>query len=392
MRLLHVVPGLSPQFGGPTLAVLEMCRALNKHGVRSDIATTNAELDEGASPALEQPVELSGVTAYFFNSPFLHKYGYSPRLVRWLRLHLREFDLVHLHSFFSYVTWPVSRYARRYHVPYVLRPVGQLNPWPLTKNRLMKRLYLDLVGMKCLDRAAVIHSTSEDEKLAVQRLGCRSRSVVIPHGLDVAHDLPAPEPGSFRRKHGCTQPGALILFLARLDPIKGLDQLIPAIQRLAQKRDDFFLVLAGSGKKHYEATLRALVDSYGVADRIYFAGFMQGEEKRALLQDADLFVLPSYSENFGFAAVEAMAEGIPVVISRHVGIEPLVREAGAGIVTECDSVALAAALERFLDDPALRRSMGDNGKRLVREKLGWDQVSSELLAVYSSILQGEKRV
>lgn len=392
MKVLHVIPGLSPFFGGPTKAVLEMCQELNKQGIRADIATTNADVRGITNIPLEQPVEIAGVTVYCFQSPFLRKYGFSRRLTQWLKQRMIEFDLLHIHAFFSYVTAPVTYYAREYRIPYVLRPTGQLNPWPLRKSALVKNAYLKLIGRKCLRHAAAIHFTSEGEMLAAQRLGIVANAAVIPLGLHPAPEGDPSQKGSFRRKHLLPDHKKLIVFLSRLDPKKGLDRLFPALQILRGHRGDFVIAVAGSGTRKYEATVRNLVLSTGLRELVVFTGFLEGEDKLALFRDADVFVLPSYDENFGLAVVEAMGMGVPVLISNQVGIHREVTEYGAGIVTECDSTEIAAALGKLLDNEPLRRCLGRNGRRLVQERFAWSRIGAELVKLYETILASRAQV
>ena len=137
----------------------------------------------------------------------------------------------------------------------------------------------------------------------------------------------------------------LIVFLSRLDHKKGLDRLLPAIGTLAMGRDNFALVIAGSGEREYEDQVHDLVLAHGLQEKVIFTGFVQGQDKMDLLRDADVFVLPSYDENFGLAVIEAMAVGAPVVISNNVGIHHKVTQYGAGLVTSCESDEIAHALK-----------------------------------------------
>ena len=183
----------------------------------------------------------------------------------------------------------------------------------------------------------------------------------------------------------------LIVFLSRLDHKKGLDRLLSAISALAIERDNFAVVIAGSGEREYEAQVHDLVLAHGLQEKVIFTGFVQGQDKTDLLRDADVFVLPSYDENFGLAVIEAMAVGVPVVISNNVGIHHAVTEYGAGVVTACESGEITHALNNLLKHDSLRRTMGQNGMKLVKEKFAWEKVARELFGLYQSILSGERR-
>ena len=390
MKILHVIPGLSPLYGGPTKAVIEMCRELKNRGVEAEIATTDADVRGNIRIPLAQPVEIEGVTVYCFRSPFLRKYGFSWGLTQWLKEHVRNYQLLHIHAFFSYVTAPTAYYAKKSEIPYIIRPSGELNPWPLRKSPIKKSLYLSLFGKQCLNNASALHLTSEDERKAAQRLSSRAKTVVIPLGLHPLVENGFPRKRDFVKKYPMLAQKKLIVFLSRIDPKKGLDQLIPAVAYLAHQRNDFAVVIAGSGSGTYETAIHRFAVSEGLGDNIVFTGFLQGQEKSGLLRDADIFVLPSYDENFGLAVVEALAMGVPVVISKQVGIHHEVTQYGAGIVTECHAGIIADALKRLLDNEPLRIKMGENGRRLVREKFTWEKVSKELMELYESIVSEGK--
>jgi glycosyltransferase involved in cell wall biosynthesis len=178
-----------------------------------------------------------------------------------------------------------------------------------------------------------------------------------------------------------------VLFLSRIHPKKGLDVLIPALGDLARKRDDFALVLAGSGEVQYEREIARLLVQHDIVGRTAWAGFVHGTDKSALFARSNIFVLPSYQENFGLAVAEAMAAGIPVVISDRVNIHQEVARYRAGLVTALNRGEVAAALERLLDDEALQREMGNNGQRLVREKFSWSRIGAQIAELYKNTLR-----
>ena len=178
----------------------------------------------------------------------------------------------------------------------------------------------------------------------------------------------------------------MILFLGRINFKKGLDLLALAYGIVARQRDDVHLVLAGPDNEGYGRKVRKWLTEEGVLERVTFTGMILGKTKVAALRDADVFVLPSYTENFGVAVVEAMTCGLPVVISNKVNIWNEVTEAEAGVVVNCKPNELAEALLELLDDPEYRKSLGKNGKKLVSAKFTWDKVAERMIKVYENIL------
>jgi len=390
MKVLHVIPALSQYYGGPVKAVLGMCRALNQAGVQADIASTDADVQGNLDIPLGIPFQMEGTTVYCFRCSLLRKYGFSLGLSGWIRRNLGNYDLVHLHAFFSYVPVPLVYYAKKYKVPYIIRPSGELSSWSLKKGRIKKELYFSLFGGHCLNTASALHLTSEDERVAARRLAPGTPCVVIPLGTDTFTEEEFPRRGGFRKKYPMLDHKLLIVFLSRLDHKKGLDRLLSAISALAMRRHNFAVVVAGSGEREYEDQVHDLVLAHGLKEKVIFTGFVQGQDKIDLLRDADVFVLPSYDENFGIAVIEAMAVGVPVVISNNVGIHHAVTEYGAGLVTSCESGEIAHALCTLLEDEPLRRMMGQNAKTLVQKQFAWGRVASELVELYQSVLSGQR--
>ncbi len=173
-----------------------------------------------------------------------------------------------------------------------------------------------------------------------------------------------------------------MLFLSRVDPKKGLELLLPALASVPHAT----LVIAGSGDEGYVASLKRLARELHIEERIVWAGYLEGNDKLAALAAADLFVLPSYSENFGIAVVEALAAGLPVLITDQVAIHREVAQAGAGRVVPCDSDALAGALAALLDDAGARQAMGARGRALAAERFSLEEMTSGLVGLYEAVV------
>nr|WP_277875789.1 glycosyltransferase [Trichocoleus sp. FACHB-90] len=176
----------------------------------------------------------------------------------------------------------------------------------------------------------------------------------------------------------------VILFLSRLHPKKGLDYLIPALGKVANRR--FTFVVAGSGSAEYEDTIDTLLVSAGIRDRTYLAGFVSGEMKDLLLQGADLFALTSYSENFGIAVLEAMAAGKPVLATSGVALASVVKQYQLGYVAELDVEAIAQFVQDFLNCPQQAKEMGDRARKLIAEQYTWERIATKMVEIYTDIL------
>ena len=296
--------------------------------------------------------------------------------------------VVHIHALFSYAAIPASAFALRSGVSYVIRPLGTLNRFGMERRRpLLKRWSYRFIERRILAGAARVHYTSEAERREAELVNAPGRPVVIPHGIDLDRFRVIPTSGWLRQRAPHLEDRTTIIFLSRLDEKKGLDLLFPAFAKVKAARPDVALVIAGDGDAPFVRTMRAYADRLGVANDIYWPGLLDDEEKRAALADSDVFVLPSYSENFGLSVVEAMATSLPVVISDRVAIHCEVASAEAGLITACDDTDLARALLAFVNNPEMRRRFGDAGRRLARDRFSADAMCAATLGMYDEILQ-----
>ncbi len=386
IKVLHVIPAVAFSYGGPSQAVLEMCRALTAQGIKAEIATTSADAKNDLNVPLEKMVLYEGVPVYFFKRTLRSEYKFSWPMTRWLARNVSDYDLLHIHSIFNYPATAAVALARRNKVSYILRPLGMLEDWPLRQNRFVKMAYLNLIEKASINHASILHYTSEEEKSASERLGFSAPGIVIPLGISTASEDGTPAKGDFRDRHPACRGKKLVVFLSRIHPKKGLELLIDALSNLRRIRDDFFFVIAGSGDPAYEGRIKERVRNGSLMPQTLFTGFLEGEKKNALLNDADLFVLPSYQENFGLAVVEAMARGVPVVVSNRVNISHEIESAGAGITVPCEAPKLGEAIQTLLNDEKKRRAMGEGAKRLVSEKFNSREMAGRLTRLYDFLL------
>jgi len=392
MRVLHVIPSVGPQRGGPGRAVLDMARGLAQAGVEVHLATTDDDGPGHLNVPLGQPTVQAGITLWYFWRQ-ARPYTFSWPLTTWLRRHVADYDLVHVHAVFSYSSLPAAFCARRAGMPYIITPHGILRSWGLhNRHPLLKRLSFWLIERRILHHAALVHFTSEQERLEAEELGVRMPSAVLPLGIDLSAFEHLPASCTFRRHYPQLASRAQLLFLSRLDPVKGLDLLLLAFAQVQQTQPDVILVLAGRGVSDYEAWLRARVQELGLEGDVVFVGFLEAKQKLAALADCDLFVLPSYSESFGVSVVEALACGVPVVISDQVGIHHEVAAAGAGIIVPCQVDALATAMVRLVADPDLRQQMGMRGRLLAWDRFSMQAMTDGVIEAYTKVLHSSPRM
>ncbi|MHB8813059.1 MAG: glycosyltransferase [Steroidobacteraceae bacterium] len=383
LRVLHVIASVSRLRGGPSVSVHSMLKALRRRGIAADLVTTD---DDGGRARLDvpldRPVELDGQNMRFFPR-HTDKYAFSAPILRWLRAHVRQYDIVHTHGLFGWPPLAAAWCARAACVPYVMRPAGVLDTWGMrNKSRLVKALSVRLVEGPLLESAAAVHFTTPLELARAAELALRIRPVVLPTGVDIDT---SPQEALAPAEAPALGDKRVILYLARIHPIKRIDVMLRAYASL-DDRQATALVIAGDGDAALIARLKELAAELDLGSHVHWVGFAHGTLKRWLLSRASLFVLPSDSENFGIAVVEAMGAGLPVIVTEGCGLADFVRRHGAGTVTDGSVGALRSALAELLVNSDRRRAMGEAGREAARRELSLDAFGARLENLYRSVL------
>jgi glycosyltransferase involved in cell wall biosynthesis len=304
-------------------------------------------------------------------------------MARWLRRHVRDYDIVHTHGLFSFAPLAAAWHARATRVPYVMRPAGVLDTWGMqNKSRVIKATSVRLVEGPLLRSAAAVHFMTQLEETRAATLSLPIRPVILPLGFELnsANDKvvqPIDDLNIGTKR--------VILYLARIHPVKCVDMLLRAYASLPN-RASTVLLIAGDGDPQLVASLKQLAAELGLAESVRWLGFATGARKRALLALARFFVLPSASENFGVAVVEAMDAELPVIVTRGCGLADFVAKARAGLVTDGTVEGLRAALAQMLADDHFARAMGAAGRQAVGRELSLDAFGNRLESLYRGIL------
>jgi glycosyltransferase involved in cell wall biosynthesis len=385
MRVLHVIPSAAPVDGGPNLAVRAISRGLASRGIDVTVATTNAAGDGSLDVPLDSPVIDDGVVYRYFARTVPGSWKFSWPMTRWLWANAAAYDVVHVHALFSYATIPGCRSAAHAPVPYVLRPLGTLSEWSLGHRGWKKRPYYALLERSHLEMASAIHVTSDAEAEDVARLGHAARTRVIPLGIDVEDRPPV------RARPVSAHDPLRLLFLSRLHEKKNVPLLLRALADVGDSPRPVMLTIAGDGEPRYRDDLVALTQQLGLTDRVRFVGHVHGDAKREVLEHSDCFVLPSAHENFGLAVAEALAAGLPAIVSPGVALARDVNDAGAGLVADATESELASAIRWAADHPAALIEMGERAWQLAHRDLSWDRTCERLVALYAELTAAPRR-
>jgi glycosyltransferase involved in cell wall biosynthesis len=372
MRILHVIPSVSERSGGPAAAIVPMCRALMQQEIDVQLLSTTDGLSEKHDGG-----EYKGVPAIFFQPQLGASFKYSRALSSWLSSNIKNFDLAHIHAVFNHSSVAASQACRKAGLPYIIRPLGTLDPWSMKQKSLRKRLFWQLSGKAMLNDAAAVHYTSEVEKLSTEGL------LGLNHGRVIALGINA----NSSHSNGRVRAEPYVLVLSRLHPKKGLDVFIDAFLSFIenQRTANWRLVIAGDGPPDYVSKLKAKVAASSQSDRIEFTGWLDEDKKQAALAGASLLALPSYQENFGLCVMEALSHSVPVLVSPNVNLAAEIVSANAGWIAAVDKDALAAKLTEALTNPEELARRGRAGKQL-SQKYTWENVAAGLVSLYTEVL------
>ena len=334
----------------------------------------------------KKKITYNGVPCIFCNCiPYGQKYAISDDLAQWLWRNIKNYDLLHIHSVFSYSSTVAMSIARFYQIPYIIRPLGQICEWSLKQNDLIKKSFLNIIGYQNINNAKAIHFTTEQEKKEAKYLNLKPQSIIIPLGIETNKKiLNASE--QLKKWLNISDNAPIILFLSRIHPKKGLSYLIPALGKISHKYP-FHFIIAGDGKEDYKQQIIELIETYQLKNRTYLVGFVQGEKKQILLQGSDLFALTSHSENFGVVVLEAMAIGLPVLLTPGVALSGIVKEHRLGYVSNLDSDSITESLTDFLRnrDSQEIQVMGERAKKYIDNNYLWDIIAKKIITAYQQI-------
>jgi glycosyltransferase involved in cell wall biosynthesis len=382
MRILHVISGLDPQNGGPTVALVGLATAQKSVGMDVSILAT-WKIPDGLPVARQ--LQERGVKVTMVG-PASGTLSWHPEIKKKMAEAVGRADVVHIHGLFEEVQHRAAREAQRQGVRYIITPHGMLSPWNMSRSKWRKRIYMLLRLRRNLDRAAAIHFTSEVERDLVAPLKIKAGVVMEGLGLELEEFRELPAKGSFRAAFGMVGQKRILLFLGRIDYKKGLDVLIPAFA--AAKLENTLLVIAGPDRDGYKPAVVKMIEECGIGDQVYFTGMLRGRQRIEAYVDADLFVLTSHQENFGITVIEAMASGAAVLISNQVNIHREVANAQAGEVIADTVPASVEGMRKWMADESGRRRAGDAGRKFAMENYDWIAIAERWIQHYRQYSSG----
>jgi glycosyltransferase involved in cell wall biosynthesis len=370
VNLVHVVPHIDQEAAGPSYSVPRQCQSLAACGNEVELTCLAAR------------GELAGVLLDVHPQwPVLGRFAISTSLARALGRKARTVDVVHNHSLWSMVNVATGWVVPGKRAKLVNSPHGTLSPWALSRSRGIKWLLWPL-QRRALTKADLLHATSEEEFQQIRAQGFTAPVAVVPNGIDVPPMRAPRKPKSSETR--------TLLFLSRIHPTKGIDRLLNAWMQLQASHPQWRLVIAGRGDASHVQEVRALAAELGV-ERVEFPGPLYGEAKEQAYFGADLFVLPTHSENFGMVVAEALAHGCPAIVGRGAPWSGLEIEA-CGWWVDNSMPTLAAALRHAMQQPPEElTAMGLRGRAWMLREYDWTALGQKMDAAYRWLLYGGER-
>lgn len=390
MRILVTCESISEETGGGRTGILGLCRALQDDGHSIWLATTTSGMDTDLVGNIGEFSSYEGINVAFFESSFqIMGNHYSLSFNQFLKNHCQDFDLVLIHSIYRFTSTIAAWRARSIGVPYVLRPHGTLTPFLIDNRRsLLKKIYIRFFEKPSFKNAAAVQFSSTFEmREAFNYVQDIPNPVVIPEGIDVESYRSIAANISIFEVFPELKGRFVILFLGRLHPKKGLDLLLNAFQQIQSARPEAHLILAGTGDDQYVQSLVEWIDDLDIGTQVTITGRVSEQLKRAALAESDVFILPSFGENFGLAVVEAMSSGLPVVVSDKVGISDSIAQSGAGLVVECEYDQISAAVIQLIDDPDLRGIIAEKSVALARSEFDQKAMGRKMTKLFLSVVR-----
>lgn len=379
MRILNIC-AYTWAIGGPARIIYDHTTEVLKQGHQVDILSPMTP-GEKMYPAPEG----SRLIPCKRTTPISNIYReFSIEMYDFLKKNIQHYDIIHMHGIWHFGS--LAPFLIPHRAALVITIHGLLDKWAVAHSKWKKDIVTALYQKRILGKADLIQINNTDEEEDVIRyLGYRpANMVIVPNGMKVSEYMNLPEKGIFRKKHEISEQQQMILFMGRLNIKKGLDLLLPAFKQVCEKLPDAVLILAGPDDG-YQAETEEFIRTNKLGDRIKLVGMLTDTIKKEALSDADLFVLPSYSEGFSIAVLEAMTSKVPTLVSDRVGFGDYIKQYEAAYLTPLNSEGVATGLLKILQDKSYADELKNRAFKMVTDNFDITVVANQLLEEYKKI-------
>ena len=379
MKILNIC-GYSWDIGGPPKIIYDHALIQMKLGAEVTILTP---ISEGQKLyAIPAGAKVITCKRHWFSKFWAE---FSPELYTWIKAHGNEYDIIHIHGVWHFAG--VAPYLAGIKAAKCITTHGLLDRWTIGKGYWKKYIFGLLFQKSILKNTELIQINNSDEQGDLKRfLGFEHPNIkIIPNGMNLQDFSKLPAKGIFRDKFQIPKNKKIILFMSRINLKKGLDLLLPAFQEVASQRSNCILILAGPDDGYLSETQRFIREKF-LEKSIKLVGMLTGNDKLAALSDADIFVLPSHSEGFSIATLEALISGVPSLLSDRVGFGEAIRETNAAHLVELTQKSITAGLIKMLDNQEYCETLSKNGITLVKKRYDIELVAKQLYVEFEKIM------
>lgn len=387
MKILHVTSSFKPswELGGVVKVAYDLSLILNKQGHDITVYTTDYGRKR-LNVTKNKIIDIDGISVCYFKnfSNYLANMNiFTPYLLLFVaKREIKKFDVIHIHGHRSFLAVIICHYARKYGVPYIIQAHGSL---PYSVGNSFKKLFDIIWGNRILNESSLLLALTSIEVEQYKSLGCTENKIrELPNGININEFNSLPIKGSFKTQYNIPEEKKIILFLGRINIIKGLDLLIDAFNVLIQELDNVMLVIAGpdAGYLHH---INEKIIKLHLSDHVVITGPLYKKSKHAAYVDADVYVLPSIYETFPMTVLEAWACGTPVVISESCALSPIIFKEQSGIVVKREVKDVVNAMRIFLTNDEARLTYIENGRILIETVYNWEKILKVLKKFYNLV-------
>ncbi|RBQ22334.1 D-inositol-3-phosphate glycosyltransferase [Candidatus Methanobinarius endosymbioticus] len=389
MKILHIVPIYYPclEAGGIVNAVYQLGKKQAEKGNDVIVFTTDS-CSERIKLNNRYDVDVEGVKVYYFKNlsnilktKFIIDTPYA--LPFKMRKEIKKYDIVHIHEHRHSLAVAASHYAKKNNIPYVLQAHGSVLPF-FQKKRL-KEIFDKIWGFKILKNTSKLFALTKIEKNQYIKMGVDENKIeIVPLGIELEEYSNLAPKGNFRKKYNIKDDEQLLLFIGRINKIKGLDLLVNSFNILNKTNPNVKLAIVGPDNGFLDE-LKSLIKKLNLDNKIIIPGPLFEDSKKEAIIDSDIFVMPSQYESFTTSGLEAMACEKPVVLTKNNHIHTWVNNK-TGLSAEYNAEDLSNKIKHLLDDKELSETMGSNGLKQVKKFYNWDSVEDQIMSIYKNII------
>lgn len=384
MKVLFVVASLNPEWGGPVQVVKHTAELLVKLGADVTIFSPADSFEQ------EYLVYPDGVDVKLFKRSFLSFLwtGFSFGMIKQLKKDISDFDIIHIHEIWHFPQYIASKFSVKNKIPYVITVHGALSPFALGIKPTKKRIFGKMFEKNILKRASGIQAITKTEVDQIKNFEPDSKIKLIFNGISENLSYSGSEDFELYKLYPKLRSARIILYLGRIDKIKGLDILAESFSVISSDSDNIYLLISGPDFG-YEQKFRDLVREKKIHDKVIFTGTISGNLKSEALKLSDIFVLPSYSEAFSVAVLEAIINKLPVIVTHNSNF-PEIEKINAGILIDPDSSSLTRALKRILSTSDYKGKIGNRGRDFILKNYTWEKIVLSFLNWYKLVINDGK--